>query len=102
MDNIKIYKIKDKDTGLYSTGGMEPSWTKRGKTWNQINFVKIHLRQFCSDRRVTKETMNKPVWEREWENKWANRIPLNWLVVELSTQGIVEVEAHTLYPKTEE
>jgi hypothetical protein len=40
-----LYKIRDKRTGLYSTGGYSPNWTKKGKTWTNIGHVKNHIRQ---------------------------------------------------------
>ena len=44
---MKVFKIRDAN-GLYSTGGMEPDFTKGGKVWNSIGHVKNHLRQFLS------------------------------------------------------
>ena len=38
-----IYKIKDKGTGQYSTGGKNPNWTKLGKTWSSIGTLKSHI-----------------------------------------------------------
>jgi len=43
---MKIYKIRRKSDGLFSTGGMVPKWSKTGKTWNQIGHFKNHLNQF--------------------------------------------------------
>lgn len=43
-----FYKIMDKDTGLFSTGGMDPKWTTKGKTWNSIGHVKSHFKLFKS------------------------------------------------------
>lgn len=40
---MKAYKIRDRNTGLFSTGGVTPSWTKRGKTWNSEGALKSHL-----------------------------------------------------------
>lgn len=48
---MKVYKIRD-ENGLYSTGGMEPDFTKGGKTWSNIGHVKNHLRQFIDSRRL--------------------------------------------------
>ena len=28
-----MFKIRDRETGLYSTGGYHPRWTKAGKVW---------------------------------------------------------------------
>lgn len=36
------WKIRRKD-GLYSTGGLCPKWSKRGKVWNSIGSLKNHL-----------------------------------------------------------
>lgn len=45
---MKLYKIRDKTTGLYSTGSTNPSWNKTGKTWSATNHVKAHIRQFAN------------------------------------------------------
>lgn len=46
---MQIHKIKHAKTGLYSTGGNYPRWTKVGKIWKNIGHVKTHLRQFIND-----------------------------------------------------
>lgn len=43
MSEIVVYKIRSKTTGLYSTGGGNPSFTKKGKTWNQPGHVSTHI-----------------------------------------------------------
>jgi hypothetical protein len=40
---MRLYKIRDKATGLFSTGGMSPSFNKTGKTWRALNHVRSHL-----------------------------------------------------------
>ena len=40
---MKVYKIRDKRTGLFSTGGTSPRWTTVGKSWSCIGHVKCHL-----------------------------------------------------------
>ncbi len=47
MDEITVYKIRDKDTGLYSTGGYQPKWNSRGKTWNNLGAAKNHINNWC-------------------------------------------------------
>lgn len=42
---MKVYKIQDKESGLFSNGGATPRWTKAGKTWSQFGHLKAHLRQ---------------------------------------------------------
>jgi hypothetical protein len=43
MESRKIYKIRQKSTGLYSSGGEFPSFNKNGKTWNQLGHLKAHI-----------------------------------------------------------
>lgn len=40
---MKIYKIRDKQTGLFSTGGLYPKWSKIGKVWKTQGNLKSHL-----------------------------------------------------------
>lgn len=39
-----VYKIREKESGLYSNGGMHPNWSKKGKIWNTRGAVSNHLR----------------------------------------------------------
>jgi hypothetical protein len=41
-----VYKIKN-PLGLYSSGGMCPSFNKTGKTWSSRGHVSSHLAQFA-------------------------------------------------------
>jgi hypothetical protein len=40
---MNVYKIRDKETGLFSTGGMDPTFTKKGKVWTGIGPLKAHI-----------------------------------------------------------
>lgn len=44
---MKSFKIRDTATGLFSTGGDKPRWSKTGKVWQSIGHVKLHLQQLC-------------------------------------------------------
>lgn len=44
---MKVYKIRNKD-GLFSTGGMRPTWTKQGKVWQQLGHVHSHIQQLTT------------------------------------------------------
>lgn len=47
-DDITAYKIRDKKTKMYSMGGQSGGrwmWTKKGKTWNQLNHIQSHMTQ---------------------------------------------------------
>lgn len=58
-DTIRFYKIRNLTTGLYSSGGLTPSWNKRGKTWNNIGHIKSHLTGY--------KAHGKKSIPREWE-----------------------------------
>jgi hypothetical protein len=40
------YVIVDVHTGLFSSGGTEPKFKKKGKVWSNIGHLKNHLAQF--------------------------------------------------------
>ena len=44
---MKFYKIFDTATGLYSSGGVEPKWTKLGKTWPTRGQAVTSLKVYC-------------------------------------------------------
>jgi len=64
---MTIYKIRHADSGLYSTGGTTPKWTKTGKTWNNIGHLKSHLRTYIAAN--TKDDAKEAVYEmlRGWQ-----------------------------------
>ena len=42
------YKIRDKESGLFSKGGSSPSWSKDGKIWTSLACLKLHLSMFAT------------------------------------------------------
>jgi hypothetical protein len=44
----KIYKIRNKKTGLFSKGGSDGRdiWTKEGKSWSSLGHLKNHIALF--------------------------------------------------------
>ena len=40
---MKVFKIRRKTDGLFSSGGGYPSFGKRGKIWTNIGHIKNHL-----------------------------------------------------------
>ena len=46
---MKIYKVQDMKTGMFSCGGYYPRWTKTGKTWRTLGSVKSHLKMLQED-----------------------------------------------------
>ncbi len=99
---LKVFKIKDSETGLFSTGGYSPNWTKRGKTWSQINHVKTHLRQHCNTKIVKLGKDPRGYDDVKDYKTVSNNIPETWVIVEMVASGtkceIKEYSAKGLYP----
>ena len=45
--NSVVYKIRNKETSMFSTGGSNPRWKKVGKTWSGLGPVTNHLAMWC-------------------------------------------------------
>lgn len=56
---MKFYRLRDMATGLYSTGGHSPRWTKQGKVWRNLGSLKTHLKNIS---RYSKIPVS-PLWE---------------------------------------
>lgn len=41
---MKVYRVKNLDTGLFSLGGLHPRWGKKGKLWTGEGPIKSHFR----------------------------------------------------------
>ena len=51
MTEIILFKIRDKETGLYSKGGMYPMWSKTGKVWKRQGHLSSHFSQLSANAR---------------------------------------------------
>ena len=71
----RIFKIRNIDTGLYSTGGMWPRWTRAGKTWSGTGPLRAHLAQHL--RRSTQDLAK-------------------WRVVEIEVREVAAHEVHDM------
>lgn len=71
----KHYKIRNRNTGLYSTGGLHPSWTKMGKTWASLRTLRSHLSQHIG-------------------NEWRQTDTSTWQVVEIEIREVNLLELH--------
>ena len=67
ISTMKVYKIRDISTGLYSSGGIAPTWEKIGKFWTQKKYVKAHLRILKNGYFFDKKG-NKQDWLHMYEN----------------------------------
>ena len=63
--NTTVYKIRNTESGLFSTGGITNTrWSRTGKTWSHKAHVMAHLRQashYRAGRPALVEEMKK--WE---------------------------------------
>ncbi|OPZ37797.1 MAG: hypothetical protein BWY99_01801 [Synergistetes bacterium ADurb.BinA166] len=79
-DTVKtLFKVRDKKTGLYSSGGHCPDWSANGKTWNTLRSVRSHISFYLS---------NQYPGERK-------RLPAKWEIVEIRTDV---VQVHPIEP----
>jgi hypothetical protein len=47
-----MYKIRRKSDGKFSTGGLTPRFTKKGKVWTEVQYLKSHLNMLKKWREV--------------------------------------------------
>lgn len=84
-DTLTFYKLRDKSTGLYSTGA-NGDWNETGKSWSKIGWVKSSIRQ------RTSYLENTLLSSRSSEqNKATARVKLqhildNWEIIEVVTK----------------
>ena len=45
----RVFKIRNPRSGLFSAGGMWPSFTKRGKEWPSLGALKNHITQIAKN-----------------------------------------------------
>lgn len=87
---MEAVKLRHKETGLYSTGGMYYDWTKRGRTWPSVgalkcSLVQLHLHSYRNEHGVT---VTK------------NNIPEEWEIVRLTEEGITTFNAREAVEQT--
>lgn len=73
---FKLFKIIDTNTGLFSDGGVHPTFSKKGKTWKTIGALKSHLVMVRDGLKYNKKNI---------------KTPLNWTVVELRYELAEEI-----------
>ena len=117
---MRFYRLRDKNTGLFSSGGTSPRWSKGGKVW-QKGHLKNHLRQHIdySEAIILGAKHNKIEWpkgprkenpqyqeqldqwykfyraeqtvRKEIEFHWWDYIPENWEAVDVNTNEVIPV-----------
>jgi hypothetical protein len=107
MDMDKLYKIRNKETGQFSKGGITRDiWTKGGKTWTNIGHVKSHLNQFLrsnGDMGAQYPYLNAEIVEVEVDYDNAFSYDVNILVGEMAeAKDKKNQRAQELHKKWEE
>lgn len=73
----RYFKVVNKE-GLFSTGGMEPRFNKRGKVWTSIGALKNHLNQFRDSHYWTPHNSEIRDWKVvEFELRPVGDAPIN-------------------------
>ena len=62
-ETITVYKIRDKKTGLFSRGGVNPLWSEKGKTWNSLGALKNHMNGWSLMYLSTTDDKYRADWE---------------------------------------
>ena len=92
---MKVYKIRD-ENGLYSNGGMNPSFTKAGKAWNNIGHLKNHLRQFFDRTMYRGRTAelydNAEIIAIEIVETEVEKIPVPDMIIEMLEKDVQEIQ----------
>lgn len=96
MKPLKVYKIRNKE-GLYSAGGRTPRFTKTGKTWSHIGYLKNHL---GGRSELPKQYIGCEIVELEYRPVEGQKILLEPLFEDIAKQRkIKKLEASIKYKK---
>jgi hypothetical protein len=57
------YKIRDRSTKLFSTGGCMPSWTAKGKSWKTLEQLRAHLKLYKRGQYAGETKQIPATWE---------------------------------------
>jgi len=90
------YQIMDVTTGLYSTGGGSPHFTRRGKIWSSLAFLTAHLTHQMSDRTVYfyDANMRRSDPHTYTDEELLSSIPETWVVVNNRTEILSTAREH--------
>lgn len=83
-----VYKIRDKNTGKFSTGGEMPRWNVKGKVWNRKSHIASHMLQLTG--RYCRENMafyrNAEIVEYEVKTIECNILLIDQFVDDIKTR----------------
>ena len=93
MEELCFYKIRNKKSELFSTGGQSPKWNKNGKVWKTIGHLKAHLGQDVFRRNSfyeEAEVVKYSVVETDCED-------ISFLFVKISNDKQKQLESQAIY-----
>jgi hypothetical protein len=103
-----VYKIRDKGTGLYSTGGTHPNWSETGKVWKRPGDVTSHLNMIAhytpgQRRHIMVSTYgNAELVEFELTERELSAKPVINHIIERKEKLEREAEARAIYREEQE
>lgn len=77
---MMIYKIRSKTTGLFSKGGMDPTFSRVGKVWKRRGDLSSHFTQLTTRGKAIYRENDVEVLEYEVREEEVNRTPVSlWI-----------------------
>lgn len=61
---MTVYKIRH-PSGQYSSGGSQPTWKRRGKTWTALNHLTAHLTLLRTEEQRWEKKMASDLWTHQ-------------------------------------
>lgn len=58
---MRVFKIRNKNTMLFSDGGWLPTFSKRGKTWKKEHYLVRHLKDMAVLQLMNRSWRNTPI-----------------------------------------
>ena len=95
MKVLKVFKILDTQTGLYSTGGYTPSWTDDGKTYRTKAQVSAALKLYTRGSTSWPVKATQKAVEQIQKNA-RREVPESWVVVEFELKSVKRTRAASL------
>lgn len=106
-----MYRLRDKDTGLYYAGGIYGRFSKNGKVYHSLTNLKLALQGYLPHVARTKlyrqnnyqfktEEFNTLLekFKKQWIESPESFIPDNWELIELGEEGWKIIPISSVFP----
>lgn len=88
------FMVRDKGTGLYSTGGSFPNWAAKGKKWSKRGFITSHISNSVGWPRAKDFYKNAEVVAFEYEPLEVSTTPLIQVINEKQQEREEQSKRH--------